>query len=155
MVNTALLHYGLPKDLVMKFDSTINETSATHLLSMEEENELNAALFSETFHQQLNETLNRYLKKQQLLLKICDDLEDLFHPLLLFKVYLNRLYFCLELFCVLYVSVRLRGVAKKQKTRIFRRVPPHFLRCSSSCTPSPLWCNCFCRHFSGKSFKIK
>lgn len=126
VVNTSLLDYGLSKDLVIKFDKTINETSATHSLSTEEENEINAVLFSEKFRCHLNKTLNHYFNKHQLLLKICDDLEDLFHPLLLLKVYLNRFYFCLELFCVLYVSCCWWCASRNDYKNVFKGASPFF-----------------------------
>lgn len=133
IVNTALLQSKVPRGLVEKFSSEFNwpvleengfennivaknrmlhgflflrealkEKTAT--LTQQETWTLNGIMRDDNFDEKLCDLMKKYIKHHQIILEFCDKMEEFFSPYMLVKVYLNRLYFCLELLCVLLVS---------------------------------------------------
>lgn len=75
-------------------------------MSKQEEIVIFEVLKHEEFDETLCDIFKRYIEHHQVILKYCARIEDLYSPYQLIKVFLNRLYFCLELICVMLVRTK-------------------------------------------------
>lgn len=72
-------------------------------LTREEELMIFEVLKKEEFDAIMCKTFKRYIEHHQIILDYCAKLEDFFSPYQLVKVFMNRMYFCLELLCIMLV----------------------------------------------------
>lgn len=108
VVSSALLEYGIPREMVLKFSFNFNEkyceeSSFEHSLVKEDEILIDQALENSTFKKIINRKFNRHLRKHAILLEACKMIEDTFSPLMLIKIFFNRMYIMMDILCVLYV----------------------------------------------------
>lgn len=118
VVNTALLESKVPKDVVERFSREFNYNSVrsaycfdsfreireSQHLTAKEEMLINEAIKREEFDEIMCATFKRHIEHHQVILDFCMKLEDFLSPYLLIKLFLNRLYFCLEIICLMLVS---------------------------------------------------
>lgn len=122
IVYTALLDYGLPQNVVEKFTLEFNENQREqqNFLYKNKLKIINDTLQSDVFKNLINNRLNCYVKKHAALLEVCKSIEDTFSPLMLIKIFFNRMYIMMDILCVLYVINFLISFGKVKGQKFFR-----------------------------------
>lgn len=72
-------------------------------------------LKTEQFDDAMCEIFKSYIQHHQMMLDYCVKLEEFFSPYQLIKIFLNRMYFCLELLCVMLVRKKNRNTQNLKK----------------------------------------
>lgn len=72
----------------------------TEHLNMHDTNSINHALTTKKFNTIINQLFKKYVIQHLVLLDFCEKMEDLFSPVLLVKIRLNMLYYCMMIITV-------------------------------------------------------
>lgn len=102
VVYTALLDFGLSKEIVWKFSLCFNGNFCK--LNHDEQQIFDVVLKNVDFKNFVESRLNKYIKQHAVLLEICKKIEDAFSPFMLIKIFFNRMYIMMDILCVLYVK---------------------------------------------------
>lgn len=84
--------------------SSPDEDRKVNNLTVEEELMIFNVLKEAEFDEIMCDIFKRYIEHHQMILDYCAKLEEFFSPYQLIKIFLNRMYFCLELLCIMLVN---------------------------------------------------